>query len=179
MTRCSEWNRLLISRKGWRVWRRPPLQSGQNRLELWPGPGLDSLEFRDLDRLRLSAPIGAPRLSSLRPSQVVRLIPAKDKLDDKSGRAAILNLSQALARPRIVIFAECFRVVGAPGSLVAARSRPAKPASEPSIAVPAHAKRWSNSLCVPIQIHSIVSPERTPTARYCSLMRTDQRLAEP
>ena len=38
-----------------------------------------------------------------------------------------------------------------------------------------HENRLSNSLCVPIQIHSIVSPLRTPTARYCSLMRTDQR----
>ena len=38
----------------------------------------------------------------------------------------------------------------------------------------AHENRLSNSLCVPIQIHTIVSPKRTPTARYWSFTRTDQ-----
>src|SRR5437016_2346000 len=37
----------------------------------------------------------------------------------------------------------------------------------------------SNSLCDPIHAHSIVSPSRSPTARYCSLMRTDQTLSCP
>ena len=35
-------------------------------------------------------------------------------------------------------------------------------------------KRLSNSLCVPTQAQTIVSPCRSPMARYCSLMRTDQ-----
>src|ERR1043166_3028757 len=37
----------------------------------------------------------------------------------------------------------------------------------------------SNSLCVPIHAHSIVSPSRSPRARYCSLTRTDQTFSYP
>jgi len=37
-----------------------------------------------------------------------------------------------------------------------------------------HLKSLSNSLCVPIHAHEIVSPRRSPTARYRSLIRTDQ-----
>jgi hypothetical protein len=37
-----------------------------------------------------------------------------------------------------------------------------------------HPKSLSNSLCVPIHAHEIASPWRSPTARYRSLIRTDQ-----
>src|ERR1043165_6422079 len=43
----------------------------------------------------------------------------------------------------------------------------------------AHEDKLSNSLCVPIQIHSITSPCRTPTARYWSDTRTDQTWSRP
>lgn len=39
------------------------------------------------------------------------------------------------------------------------------------VARPSQANCLSNSLCVPIQIHSITSPWRIPTARYWSLTR--------
>jgi hypothetical protein len=42
-----------------------------------------------------------------------------------------------------------------------------------------HQNLLSNSLCDPIHAHSIVSPFRSPTARYCSLIRTDQMLSYP
>jgi hypothetical protein len=37
-----------------------------------------------------------------------------------------------------------------------------------------HPKSLSNSLCVPIHAHSIVSPVRLPTARMSRLTLTDQ-----
>ena len=35
----------------------------------------------------------------------------------------------------------------------------------------------SNSLCVPVHSQITLSPRRSPTARYCSLIRTDQRFS--